>query len=315
MTAVIPNSNLPASSQPWGREIQKRIQSLESEILKQKTNSASADSQIESSYKRLDETVTEISKLSEVGSDYKVNVDNLVGERFTSNGITFKISNPNVRREYQDRIVGQIYSEPNGIVFGTGFVNIDGDFVGVSLTQEYFSLVIDGRAGLGGNSDRDVVIKPSLRVDGYITASGGVAASGSSNLSINKFFGGGTTGASIDNLGSVIRTTSSERYKQDIEPLQVNYEELLSLEPKRFKFKSEASEDENARYYAGFIAEEVAETSLTDFVAYTTDEDGNKIPDGVYYAELSAALLTAIKHQDELIKSLSARVDTLEDKV
>jgi hypothetical protein len=313
MTNIIPNSNLPAPSQPWGRVIENRLKELERSFSLQQKNSSTADSQLQSSYNRLDETASEISKLSEPNSKYKVNVSNLTGERFTSNGITFKISDPNVRKEYADRIVGQIYSEPNGIIFGTGFVNIDGDFVGVSLTQEYFSLVIDGRAGVpnsGINTDKPVVIKPSLRVDGSISASGTDGRIFSGSLS-----GGGTTGASISDGGQIIRTTSSERYKQDIEPLEVNYQDLLSLEPKRFKLKNEASEDENARYYAGFIAEEIAKTSLTDFVAYTTDEDGNKIPDGVYYAELSTALLTAIKHQDQLIKSLTSRIKALEDKV
>jgi hypothetical protein len=306
MTNIIPNSNLPAPSQPWGRVIENRLKELERSFSLQQKNSSTADSQLQSSYNRLDETASEISKLSETNSKYKVNVSNLTGETFTSNGITFKISDPNVRKEYADRIVGRVYSESAGFVFGTGFINIDGDFVGVSLTQEFFRLVIDGSSGtppIGGTStEKQVKIKPGL-----------IVSDGS--LSIANLGGGGTTGASIDTSGNVIRTTSSERYKQDIEPLEVNYQDLLSLEPKRFKFKSEASEDENARYYAGFIAEEIAETSLTDFVAYTTDEDGNKIPDGVYYAELSTALLTAIKHQDELIKSLTSRVKALEDKV
>jgi hypothetical protein len=57
MTNIIPNSNLPSSSQPWGREIQKRLQSLEIEVARQKVNSDTADSQLQSSYKRLDNTI------------------------------------------------------------------------------------------------------------------------------------------------------------------------------------------------------------------------------------------------------------------
>jgi len=309
MSQVFPKSNLPASSQPWGRAIQDKLESLEKQTALQGLNLTSGDAQIQASYNRLDETVTEIEKLSDPDSKYSVDVNNLTGELFTSNGgINIKVVDQAERLSYPDLVVGKITTEESAFAFGSAIVEIDGNFVGRPFYQTFFRLVIDGRTRYTGYIptsiiDECVKIKPGLIVDG----TGGIIWSNAS--------GGGTTGASINGIGQIVRTTSSERYKQDIEPLEVDYDDLLSLQPKRFKFKNEASEDENARYYAGFIAEEVAETSLTDFVAYTKDEEGNKIPDGVYYAELSAALLTAIKHQDELIKSLTNRVKALEDKV
>lgn len=301
MSQVFPKSNLPASSQPWGRAIQEKLENLEKQTVLQGINLSSGDAQIQASYNRLDETVTEIEKLSEPNSKYSVDVSNLTGEIYKSSGIDFQITDPSSREAYPGKLVAKIYSDVTGFASQSGFKNIDGDLVGFSEFISRYGIVIENLpteyptgGGLPVPAD-PVIIKPGLIIGGLS--------------------GGGTTGASIDNSGTVIRTTSSERYKQDIEPLEVSYEDLLSLEPKRFKFKKEASENENARYYAGFIAEEVAQTSLTDFVAYTTDEDGNKIPDGVYYAELSAALLTAIKHQDELINSLTNRIKALEDKV
>jgi hypothetical protein len=45
-------------------------------------------------------------------------------------------------------------------------------------------------------------------------------------------------------------------------------------------------------------------------------ENGSVVPDGVYYGELTAALLQAIKHQDTLISALTERISVLEnDKV
>jgi hypothetical protein len=64
MANVIPNSNLPLSSQPWGREIQKKVETIESELSLQKTNSATVDSQLQSSYKRLDETVRSLGTIN-----------------------------------------------------------------------------------------------------------------------------------------------------------------------------------------------------------------------------------------------------------
>ena len=299
MTNIIPNSNLPASSQPWGREIQKRLETLESEVAKQKINNSSANSQLQSSYKKVDETVSELIKLSEPEGEYKVNVANLTGEIITLPRIDVQITDADNRKQYPDKVVGKIYSDVTGYTSISGFKNIDGSIVGFGEFIARYGIVIENlptpfpTGGASPVTPDPVVIKP--------------------NLIISDLIGTSTTGASIDNTGKIIRTPSSERYKQDIEPLNVNYDDLLSLEPKRFKFKSEASENEDARYYAGFIAEEIAETSLTDFVSYTIDEDGNKIPDGVYYAELSAALLSALKHQDQLIKSILARVQVLEE--
>ncbi len=145
------------------------------------------------------------------------------------------------------------------------------------------------------------------RCDGRITAGTYFTSEGLS--------GGGTTGASINNAGSIIRTTSSARYKQDVEDAVFGYEDILALEPKTFRLKEEAAENNNARRYAGFIAEEIAGTPLDVFVAYRTNEEGQQEPDGVYYAELTSALLSAIKHQDGMIKSLEARLDALESKV
>jgi hypothetical protein len=64
MATVIPSSNLPLSSQPWGREIQKKVETIESELSLQKTNSATVDSQLQSSYKRLDETVRSLGTIN-----------------------------------------------------------------------------------------------------------------------------------------------------------------------------------------------------------------------------------------------------------
>jgi hypothetical protein len=65
---------------------------------------------------------------------------------------------------------------------------------------------------------------------------------------------------------------------------------------------------------AGFIAEELDELeSLKVFVNYLPQEDGSKIPDGIQYGEMISALVSAIKHQDQLIQSLTARVELLEN--
>jgi hypothetical protein len=292
MTTIFPNNNLPTSSQQWGREVQKRIESIESEVSRQKINTNSADSQLQASYKRLDETVKEIGLLSTSNANYKVNASNISGGTYSSG------------KKFDARI--EIPPTDGEIDFyASYFPSTSGEAEIINGTIAPTTFLVLGGPNPG--------FYRNLNITGYTDI---VLSSTNGNVILNKFSsdGLGTTGASINSVGALVRTTSSERYKQDISNLQVNYDELLSLEPKRFRLKDEVSTDKNARYYAGFIAEELAETSLTDFVSYSKDENGDKIPDGIHYAELSAALLSAIKHQDELIKSLSARIETLENK-
>lgn len=287
MTNVYPKNNLPASSQQWGRVVQNKIDGIEKELSIQKINSNSADSQLQSSYRRLDDTVKSIINLSSEDSPYTINASNISGGTFTSN------TTQKQRVEVVPTKINFYGEDLNGLP-PEDVNQIAGSIAGANSYGFGIPFIIKRNLVISSNDDIELTTPD--------------------NVVITKFLGGATTGASISGDGSIIRTTSSERYKQDIEPLEVNYEDLLSLEPKRFRLKNEAAADENARYYAGFIAEEIAETSLTDFVAYKTNEDGSKEPDGVYYAELSAALLSALKQQDTLIKSLTARVETLENK-
>lgn len=151
-------------------------------------------------------------------------------------------------------------------------------------------------------------ITSSLSVSGNLSTDG--------TLTRTALATGASTTCTITGSGNFVRTTSSERYKQDIQGLSVDYDELISLEPKRFRLKEEVIDyGSDARYYGGLIAEELNQLeSLRDFVGYEKLEDGTIRPDSVYYGELTAALLSAVKHQDSLIKDLSARIIALENQ-
>lgn len=121
--------------------------------------------------------------------------------------------------------------------------------------------------------------------------------------------GQGTTGASITDGGNFVRTSSSERYKTEIQLLDINLNDLYAVEPKTFKRIEEVEEHgEDANVYPGLIAEELAGTSLDKFVFYSNDEEGNPRPEGIHYPELTTALLIALK-------DLNTRVEELENKV
>lgn len=125
------------------------------------------------------------------------------------------------------------------------------------------------------------------------------------NFRLNNLIGGSTTGASINGQGSLIRTPSSIRYKTDVKPLELSASDVLSMQPKSFKLKDEYELYGNqAIDYPGFIAEDLAGTGLDIFVSYAKDENGELIPDGIRYAELTSALLIALQELNQRVTEL-----------
>lgn len=53
---TLPNNNLPAPAQPWGREIQRRLQDIEAYVAREQINNRARDKQIANSANRLDST-------------------------------------------------------------------------------------------------------------------------------------------------------------------------------------------------------------------------------------------------------------------
>jgi len=180
----------------------------------------------------------------------------------------------------------QLYLQGTGVTINPTISN---------LTVSNGSVIISN-GGLSSNSIQGTTISGT-----DLTASGAITRT--------ALIGGGTTGASITNGGNIVRTSSSQRYKTDIQLLNIDLNDLYSLKPKTFKRKDEVEDlGEAAKVYPGFIAEELAGTSLDKFVFYSQDEDGNSRPEGIHYPELTAALLLAIKN-------LNARIEALEGGV
>jgi Chaperone of endosialidase len=97
----------------------------------------------------------------------------------------------------------------------------------------------------------------------------------------------------IDSASQQIRrSTSSIRYKTEIRDADLDLATLLKLRGVRFKDKNEhAALGDEAPDHIGFIAEEVAELGLTEFVHF----DGEGRPDGVQYDRIIVGLLALVK--------------------
>ena len=135
-----------------------------------------------------------------------------------------------------------------------------------------------------------------------------------------------TTSASAANVyinssnNSMYMSTSSSRYKTDVEDIEDSYaDKLLDLRP--VWFRSLCKDDHNEHSYYGLIAEEVAEIEPR-FVHYgpsddcecppETEEDphvedhleGCLIPAGVQYDRIVPHLINIIKRLDTRVKAL-----------
>lgn len=129
----------------------------------------------------------------------------------------------------------------------------------------------------------------------------------------------------VDSTGALMRSTSSERYKDILAPLVLDdakYAQAMSLKP--IVYRSTAEADNPAHHYYSFSAEELGAYDPAFTLWRTTemveDAEGNvtEQPLAEKQAEgLNINALLAMGHaiaikQDKLIKALEARIEILE---
>ncbi len=109
--------------------------------------------------------------------------------------------------------------------------------------------------------------------------------------------------AYIDANGRIWKSTSARKYKQDIEDAEIDVAAVLRMQPRTWRDRAEVErEPDSDRRYVGFIAEELDDLGLGEFV--TRDEDGEA--DGIAYDRLVAAVIP-------VLRSLSERLNRLEN--
>ncbi len=104
--------------------------------------------------------------------------------------------------------------------------------------------------------------------------------------------------AVIQNDGSIVRSTSSRRYKTDITDSIHGLEEVMKLRPVTYKGLNDGDS-----IFGGLIAEEVDSTGLTEFVTY--DSEGR--PDSLQYGHMVSLLVKAIQELKTELDKLKSR--------
>ena len=100
--------------------------------------------------------------------------------------------------------------------------------------------------------------------------------------------------------GDLYRSTSSIKYKKNVQNYTKGLAEVMQLRPVSYEGKHEV---DNGKTFAGLIAEEVHDLGLTEFVQYA--EDGT--PDALAYGNMVSLLIKAIQEQQ-------AEIDELKNK-
>ena len=118
-----------------------------------------------------------------------------------------------------------------------------------------------------------------------------------------------TTGTAVNMVvgsdGFLYRSTSSLKYKKNVQDATHGLAEVLQLRSVTYEGNADADAGKN---FGGLIAEEVHEAGLTEFVQYA--EDGS--PDALAYGNMVSLAFKAIQEQQAIITALTARVAALE---
>lgn len=140
-------------------------------------------------------------------------------------------------------------------------------------------------------------------IDVSSVSTGGVSSSGAM---IDSSLAGTFADASINTNGRAVRTTSTERVKKDITPVDFDEATVLAMQEVTHRYIDEEIYGDTV--FVGLIAEQLIACGMGEFVFY--DQDG--LPEGIHYTKLVVPLLNVVrKHRTEL-NDLLERVEALE---
>jgi hypothetical protein len=178
-------------------------------------------------------------------------------------------------------------------------------FNGGNLTNAFNSIAIGYNAKFLSDSTYNEIVIGDIAVGAGSNSMtlGGVFI----NKTIIRGIANSSTGSAanvyIDTQGRLFKSTSSLKYKQNIREYNRSISELMQMRPVLFQSKG----DDSGRDFAGFIAEEIDELGMTEFVDY--DEEGK--PDALNYANMTALLVKTIQEQQKQIQDQQKQIESL----
>ncbi|WP_053430778.1 phage tail spike protein [Halalkalibacterium halodurans] len=292
---------------------------------------------------KLDNTGLTVSSNS--GAKILANISNLGGNHGDDLSLTFIDQNGNVGMEIFDYYVDSVIrtSRRLNLVGGTLGIGIDG----TGATVPDFGTSVDGglfinASGFSSNTgvgfpDRNIISMLDDTLTVYANRANGLAfqvrshsnGSGLRNDFIVTALGNvqcpgaydNTTGSAanvrINSNGTLSRSTSAKKYKQDIEVIDMSdgyAERLLNLCPKSWYDKAEVERNggstDGLKRYFGLIAEDVADVGLSEYVTYENGEI-----ESIEYDRLWTPLIPIVRDHADQINWLKIEVEYLKHKI
>jgi len=208
----------------------------------------------------------------------------------------------------------------NGDKLGSlGFYGADGTSY---VTSAIIAAEVDGTPGTNDMPGRLVF---STTADGASSPTERVRIASDGAFYVQDVYDSTTAtsaNVSVNLNGRLRRSTSSAKYKTNIQTLEDSYADAL-LDCRPVWYQSTCANDNPDYGYWGFIAEEVAEIDprlvFWKTVDISHDEKGSPVetpcdpePEGVFYDRFVPHLLNLIKRQQQAIETLEAKVAALE---
>ncbi len=209
-------------------------------------------------------------------------------------------SSPNTYTNYTTVTINGAGASGSDLDFEKGGTVIGSIFSRSSDAQFTVSSYSGDLAFRAGGSER-VNIQAS---DGMLTA-----------LPVYSLTTSGSANVNVQSSGALLRSTSSEKYKQNIEDMELSYAQaILNLRPVYYKSKCKLDNADDSHW--GFIAEEVEKIDprlvLYKTLNVTYNDEGTPVeevletpePEGVQYDRLTPAIVKLLQEQQKLLKLL-----------
>jgi hypothetical protein len=198
----------------------------------------------------------------------------------------------------------------------------------------------------GGTTGAGFTVGGDLASNGQVTAGGDISTVASvraSDVFASNAPGNNITGTRVaawleTATGRLGTASSSERFKTNLRPAEVDPLVVLAMEPVFFEYVHELQErerratlpsphaqwtpDYEVHTEAGMVAERLHEAGLTQFVMYERDsygnamrdDDGEPVPVGIFYEMWSVAQQVAMRHLHTQQQDLERRLAALEQQ-
>lgn len=191
-----------------------------------------------------------------------------------------------------------------------GMINFGG-YDSAATPIEAAHIFVEADAAPGVN-----IIQGRLRISTHDSAGASIERFRLDSAGAAFFPGVGTTASAanafINNasspVNSLLRSTSSARYKDGIQDLDVEVAERFVREARPISYRSKAPADNPAWTYYGLTAEAVADIDPR-LVHWTRDAEGEPLrPDGVMYDRIPVLMLPVVRRLLDRVAALEARV-------